>query len=180
MLRVYSSFSPRYSYSPPERKSRRYPRSRATLLPLQCAARLCVLKSSSGPSGWQGGLGKPGQPKSSSAAGEKIKVATRTAHPSPLGRRVNATLCTPHGSPTLMSAQDDATGAGDRLFNDLQTARLPSSPSSANKSLVRVTSQEREKERKNNVPDIYAAKITLMPTVIQLLLRSRKVSLVNF
>lgn len=76
-----------------------------------------------------------------------------------------------------MSAQDDATGAGDRLFNDLQTARLPSSPSSANKSLVRVTSQEREKEKKNFATYldiyIYAAKITLTLTVIQLLLRFR-------
>lgn len=46
-----------------------------------------------------------------------------------------------------MSAQDDATGAGDRLFNDLQTARLLSSPSPVNKSLVRVTPREKERER---------------------------------
>jgi len=101
------------------------------------AIRLCVLKSSSGPSRWRRGVGRPGQPESGLVAGEKIKVATRTAHPSPLERRVNATLCTPHGSPTLTSAQDDATGAGNRVFNDLQTTRLFSCRSPMNKSPAR-------------------------------------------
>lgn len=124
MLRVYLSLfppppSPVLLFSPWKKEPPpRYPRSRATLLRLQCAARLCVLKSSSGPSlADREGLGDSRvNPKAAPPSGKKIKVATRTAHPSLLGRRVNATLCTPHGSPTLMSAQDDATGAPGIAF----------------------------------------------------------------
>lgn len=121
---IHCTPSPRRVFVLPERKSRRYPQNRhppasttshPTLRFKKFFWPFCLAK------GWASRVNPKAAPP---PRGEKIKVATRTAHPSPLGRRVNATLCTPHGSPTLMSAQDDVTGAGDRLFNDLQTTQF--------------------------------------------------------